>query len=84
MKYIYKYCVYFNNCCSGVQFLKAFDKLPQALQYKDYLQSVAGCCDVVKKRFKPGAGKPVNISISNNYRYSDHDLPNSYYINRWY
>ena len=34
-KYSYKYCVYLNNCCSGVQFVKAFNRLIDALNYKE-------------------------------------------------
>lgn len=74
-KYNYKYCVYFNNCGAGVQFLKAFNRLIDALNYKEYLQnSGRGCCDVVKKRFLAGDEKPANIYIYNNYKYYFYDL----------
>jgi hypothetical protein len=73
-KYSYKYCVYFNNCGMGVQFVKAFNRLIDALNYKEDLQRRAGCCDVVKKRFYNGAEKPANIYIANNYKYHDYDL----------
>ena len=74
MKYNYKYCVYLNNMCAGVQFVKAFDRLIDALNYKEHLQSVRGCCDVVKKRFVAGAERPAIEHIYNNYRYSEYDL----------
>ncbi len=70
----YKYCVYLNNCCAGVQFVKAFEKLIDALNYKEVLQHRRGCCDVVKKRFLAGSEKPVNYYIGDNYRYSEYDL----------
>ena len=74
-KYNYKYCVYFNNCCAGVQFIKAFNRLIDALNYKEYIQNGGrGCCDVVKKRFFAGYEKPANIYISNNYKYSEYDI----------
>jgi hypothetical protein len=73
-KYNYKYCVYRNNCCDGVYYLKAFDRLIDALNYKVYLESFSGCCDVVKKRFLNNSDKPVNYSICGNYRYSKYDL----------
>ncbi len=71
----YKYCVYYNNCGVGVQFVKAFERLIEALNYKEYLQnSGCGCCDVVKKRFKTGGEKPVYNYIGNNYKYNWYDL----------
>lgn len=73
-KYNYKYCVYFNNCGAGVQFVKAFNSLIEALNYKEDLQRRNGCCDVVKKRFRAGHEKPENISIYNNYKYNNYDL----------
>lgn len=73
-KYNYKYCVYFNNCGVGVQFVKAFNRLIDALNYKEDLQRRQGCCDVVKKRFEMGAAAPINLYIYNNYRYSEYDL----------
>lgn len=73
-KYNYKYCVYLNNCCSGVQFVKAFNRLIDALNYREDLQRRSGCCDVVKKRFKTGNEKPENIYIYNNYKYNLWDL----------
>lgn len=73
-KYNYKYCVYFNNCGAGVQFVKAFTCLIDALNYKEDLQRRVGCCDVVKKRFYNGIEKPANSYIANNYRYSEYDL----------
>jgi hypothetical protein len=72
--YSYKYCVYLNNCGAGVQFVKAFNRLIDALNYKEELQRRAGCCDVVKKRFKTGAALPDNIYIFNNYKYNFYDL----------
>lgn len=73
-KYKYKYCVYLNNCCAGVQFVKAFNRLIDALNYKENLQRRAGCCDVVKKRFFAGDEKPASVYIYNNYKYSEYDL----------
>ena len=73
-KFNYRYCVYRNNCCDGVYFVKAFNKLIDALNYKEYLQSFSGCCDVVKKRFFAGDEKPVNIYIGDNYKYSEYDI----------
>jgi hypothetical protein len=72
--YQYKYCVYLNNCGAGVQFIKAFNTLIEALNCKENLQRRCGCCDVVKKRFLNGSEKPVNYSICGNYRYSEYDL----------
>jgi hypothetical protein len=72
--YNYKYCVYFNNCGVSVQFVKAFNHLIDALNYKEELQRRAGCCDVVKKRFYNEGEKPENIYIFNNYKYSEYDL----------
>ena len=77
-KYNYKYCVYFNNCGVGVQFVKAFDKLIHALNYKENLQRRAGSCDVVKKRFFAGDEKPANNYIYDNYKYNEYDLPDYY------
>ena len=74
MKYNYKYCVYFNNCGAGVQFVKAFDRLIDALNYKEDLQRRRGCCDVVKKRFLINSDKPTTGGIYNNYKYSEYDL----------
>ena len=73
-KYSYRYCVYFNNCGASVQFVKAFNHLIDALNYKEDLQRRHGCCDVVKKRFEMGAATPINLYIYNNYRYSEYDL----------
>lgn len=73
-KYNYKYCVYFNNCGMGVQFVKAFKTLIEALNYKEELQRRRGCCDVVKKRFFAGCERPANIYICNNYKYNFYDL----------
>lgn len=75
-KYIYKYCVYYNNACAGVQFVAAFSSLYDALNKKCAIQYSprGGCCDVVKKRFKPGAAGPINNSICNNYKYSEYDI----------
>mgnify|MGYP003301700481 CR=1 FL=1 len=75
-KYIYRYCVYYNNMCAGVQFVAAFDSLCDALNKKHAIQYSprGGCCDVVKKRFKPGADRPINSSIYNNYKYSEYDI----------
>lgn len=73
-KYNYKYCVYFNNCGYGVGFVKAFDRLIDALNYKEDLQRRRGCCDVVKKRFYNGQEKPANIYIGDNYKYHEYDL----------
>lgn len=72
--YNYKYCVYFNNCGAGVQFVKAFKRLADAINYKENLQRRAGCCDVVKKRFYAGNETPLKKSICNNYRYTEYDL----------
>ena len=74
-KYNYKYCVYKNNMCAGVQFVCTCDSLIQALNKKEYIQNNGGgCCDVVKKRLFAGAARPANIYISNNYKYSEYDL----------
>lgn len=73
-KYNYRYCVYFNNCGVGVQFVKAFNSLIDALNHKEDLQRRAGCCDVVKKRFLPGENKPINPYIYNNCKYCSYDL----------
>lgn len=73
-KYNYKYCVYLNNCGAGIQFLKAFENLAAALNYKEYIQTVAGCCDVVKKRFTAGSETPVKNHIENNYKYHSYNL----------
>lgn len=70
MKYIYKYCVYYNNMRAGVAFICAFDDLRAALEKKRAIQySGGGCCDVVKKRFTPGAARPINGYIYNNTKY---------------
>lgn len=68
-KYIYKYCVYTNNCCDGVMFLKAFTDLKSALYFKEEHQCVRGCCDVVKKKFFSGADKPITNNIYGLTRY---------------
>ena len=71
MKYVYKFCVYKNNARDGVQFVAAFDRLPDALKQKRSIENSprGGCCDVVKKRFAPGATRPMINSIYNCYRY---------------
>ena len=77
-KYIYKYCVYLNNCCSGVRFVCACDGLIEALNKKEQIQNNGGgCCDVVKKRFIIGGTTPIINPIYNNYRYSGYDLPDN-------
>jgi hypothetical protein len=63
-----------NNCGAGIQFVKAFNRLIDALNYKEDLQRRAGCCDVVKKRFKACAALPANNYIFNNYKYHFYDL----------
>ena len=73
-KYNYKYCVYFNNCGAGVQFVKAFSRLIDALNYKNDLERRAGCCDIVKKKIFAGDEKPANRYIYNNYKYNEYDL----------
>ena len=75
-KYNYKYCVYYNNACAGVQFIAAFDKLIDALNKKRAIEygPRGGCCDVVKKRFLAGAARPMRGGLYNNYRYSFYDL----------
>ena len=75
-KYKYKYCVYYNNMCAGVQFVAAFDNLCDALNKRRAIQygPRGGCCDVVKKRFQAGADRPINNSICNNYKYNEYDL----------
>lgn len=79
-KYSYKYCVYLNNCCAGVQFLKSFDSLAAALNYKENIQKQNGCADVVRKRFKTGDNEPINYYIGDNYKYSEYDLPDNCFI----
>ena len=75
MKYQYKYCVYYNNMCMGIQFIKAFETLSRALMYKhDIEMSGRGCCDVVKKRFLQGDNKPLYNYSYDNYKYSEYDL----------
>ena len=73
-KYIYKYCVYYNNMCAGVAFICAYNRLIDALNKKERIQNSGGCCDVVKKRFLPGADRPIYNSVYNNYRYFEYDL----------
>ena len=74
-KYNYKFCVYKNNMCVGVQFVRAFDSLESALNYQNYVQMTGGgCCDVVKKRIDPGTNKPLNNYIGDNYKYHDYNL----------
>ena len=70
MKYIYKFCVYANNCRDGVKFITAFASLSDALYYKAYLQNTGGgCCDVVKKRFLKGSTTPLVNNIYSNTKY---------------
>ena len=68
-KYIYKYCVYTNNMCAGILFIKAFDNVRDALFYKEQYQQCNGCCDVVRKRFIPGTDKPLKRGIYGLTRY---------------
>ena len=74
-KYNYKYCVYYNNMCAGVAFVCAYNRLIDAMNKKRAIESSGGgCCDVVKKRFTPGADQPIYNNIYNNYKYSNYDL----------
>lgn len=76
-KYEYKYCVYKNNLCDGVLFVRSYKSLREALIDKARIQSSGGgCCDVVKKKFVIGASEPTTRSICNNYKYSEYDLWN--------
>lgn len=75
MKYVYNFCVYKNNARDGVQFVAAYNSLNDAHKQKRRIEySGGGCCDVVKKRFRPGAEKPINNSIYNNYKFNIFDL----------
>lgn len=74
-KYIYKYCIYKNNARDGVQFVAAYSSLYDAHKQKRAIEySGGGSCDVVKKRFTPGAARPINNSIYNNYKFTIFDL----------
>ena len=74
--YEYKFCVYKNNMRDGILFVRSCKSLREALAEKARIQSSGGgCCDVVKKKFVIGANKPTTMSICNNYRYSELDLP---------
>ena len=75
-KYTYKFCVFTNNCNAGVMFLKAFNRLIDALNYKEYYQHYLGrgCCDVVRKRCGIDSATPITPGIYNNYKYNEYDL----------
>ena len=74
-KYEYKYCVYKNNVCDGILFVRSYKSLREALNDKERIQSSGGgCCDVVKKKFVIGASEPTTRHIYDNYKYSEYDL----------
>jgi hypothetical protein len=72
--YKYLYCVYTNNCCNGVQFLKAFRTLANAWIFKTEYENNHGCCNVVKKRCDIATGKPLCNWIYDNYKYQLWDV----------
>ena len=74
-KYEYKFCVYKNNMCDGVLYVRSYRTLSEALRDKAKIEmSGGGCCDVVKKKFVIGASEPTTRRIYDNYRYSEYDL----------
>ena len=74
-KYKYRFCVYKNNICDGIIYVRSYKNLGEALQAKAGIQMRGGgCCDVVKKKFLLGENEPIVTSIRNNYRYGELDL----------
>ena len=74
-KYKYRFCVYKNNLCDGIRYLRSYRTLGEALRDKAEIEmSGGGCCSVVKKKFLIGKSEPTVVSIYNNYRYSEWDL----------
>lgn len=75
MKYKYFYCVFKNNMRDGLQFVKAFKNLSEALLHRESLEADGGgACDVVKKRIYKGENKPRNGFIYENYKYNYFDF----------